>query len=395
MGDQGLIGGCLTPSGEGGLLVFRVEGDAVPGLLARIFRPQRPGASPRASLRYGHLVDGSEVVDEVLLVTEDAGRKAEISTHGGFGTQAAVEDLLVRRGVRLVDPESIADGMRPPRVGRAIDREARRGLSRAGAVQAMLFYLEALEGRLATEVAAVRDALRQRPKDAAVMGSLAGRLDTLIGRAPFGRAFQRPPSLVLLGPPNAGKSSLSNRLLGADRCIVTEEPGTTRDLIDQELSLEGYPFRLIDCAGVRSRAGTLERAGVERSLAAARDADLVLVLLDGAERLTEEPELDRWLTDPRALVALNKSDLPRVLDPARLAAELRRPVFAVSAREGDGVASLVEAVLFRSPFRGPATRELACPFTSRQDELLRVARDELDRHADAAAALDAFLEEPA
>lgn len=367
MDDRPLIGGCLTAAGEGGLHVFRVRGEGVGRLLSDVFRPA--DGRNASVLRYGHLVDGDRVVDEVMVVHGGNG-EAEISTHGGDVVRGAVTSLLERAGVAVV---GASDLFRDDGFGSEVRDEAREGLARTGCVQGLLFYLSALEGGLGVEVAAVRDGMGRGP-DASMRASLVRRLDALLGRAGFGRAFGAPPVVLVAGPPNAGKSTLANRLMGRDRCIVTPEPGTTRDLVGEDLGLDGYPFRILDSAGLRETQDPVEAAGVERTLAAAADADLVLLVMDGSAPLPEIPWLDEFVHRPGVIVVLNKQDRGTVTDPNALARRLARPVAQVSALEGSGTDALVEKVLFRSPYRGPATRDFPCPFTERQVRCLEAAR---------------------
>jgi len=367
MDDRALIGACLTAPGEGGLHVFRVRGQGVDRLLDHVFRPATGGRA--SGLRYGHLMDGDRVVDEVVVVHGGNG-EAEISTHGGDGVRAAVTSLLERSGVTVVEAAGLLVEDRP---GPAIGAEARDGLSRARCVQGLLFYLAALEGGLAAEVSAVRDVVSRDP-DAAIRTSLVRRIDALLGRASFGCAFGAPPVILVAGPPNAGKSTLANRLIGRDRCIVTPDPGTTRDLVGEDLGLDGYPFRIVDSAGVRDTDDPVEAAGVQRTLAAGVDADLILLVVDGSVPLPADPHLERLTARPGVILVLNKQDLGAGPDPDGLARRLRCPVVRVSALEGFGADVLVGEALFRSPFRGPATRDFPCPFTERQLRCLQAAR---------------------
>ena len=366
-------GACLTAPGEGGLHVFRVVGDGAGVLLERVFRPANRGTG---SLRYGHLVDGDDVIDEVIVTVDDGGRGFEVSTHGGSAMRDAVLGLLERVDVQLVPAADVAGPSGP------IAREALEGLERSHGVHALLFFLAALQGGLAAEAHALSAVLEA--SDAEAPGTVLRRLDVLLGRAAFGRAFTLPPTLLLAGPPNAGKSTLANRLLGRDRCIVTDDAGTTRDLVGAPLSLAGYPLQLLDSAGVRTTSDPVERLGVQRTLAAGKAADVVVAVVDGSETWPSEPLVDRVLRRPGVVVCLNKADRGLAVDRQGLAQRLGRPVVVTSALEGTGIDTLVDAILFRTPFRGPATRDFTCPFTDRQVDCLERARAALSRDPAAA-----------
>jgi tRNA modification GTPase len=393
MDEFDVIGGCLTASGVGGLHVFRVEGAGVPSLLGRVFR-SRGEEADHASLRYGHLIDGDEILDEVVVALDRGKRRAEISTHGGQSLKVAVEALLCRAGVRLVDQATLRDR----EVASAVAREAIEGLGRTRAVQGLLFFLSVLEGRLEAEVrglVATLENLDGAEPHAQVVPSVRRRLRTLLARCRFGRAFVDPPRILLAGPPNAGKSTLANRLLGWERWIVSEEPGTTRDLVVEELELGGYPFRLLDSAGVRDAVDPIEGMGVARTRVALRDADIVVLVVDGTEPIAAWPAWADLLCSSREVVlCLNKADLPTAVSAESMARQLGRPVIQVSAREGTGLEDLTTVLLYRSPFRGPARREIATPFTMRQEACLLRAHEALPSSVDAARAALAEMLEP-
>jgi len=401
MNEETLKGACLTAPGEGGVAIFRVIGEDVSGLLSRIFRSSAaPGSSaasatPAHSLRFGHLMDGDQLVDEVVVHQARDGLTAEISTHGGGSTRQRVESLLERAGVTRVDCKELLRTGGPG--DSRIEEEAHLGLSEAWSLQGVLFFLSALRGDLTRAVGGLRAALEAAPPPGSDASRVvAERLQSIRTRACFGRAFSEPPTLVLAGPPNSGKSTLANRLLQSDRCIVTPEVGTTRDLVRERLSLSGYPFHLVDSAGLRDTVDPVEAAGVKRAREAAAGADIVLLVLDGQDPPSEARVRDMLEEGPQTIVILNKADLGSTIDPRKLEAGLRQPVCCVSALTGSGVADLTELAIFRSPFRGPAIREWAVPFSARQEEYLTLAADCLDEApARAAGHLRAFLEEPA
>jgi tRNA modification GTPase len=406
MPERTVIGGFLTAPGDGALQVLRVAGRGVPDFLGRVFRPRGSAGSAGGGPRLGLLLDGDTVVDEVLVHLGEDGHSAEITTHGGRLTQRAVEDLLQRHGVDLVEASRLLerDLFREP--GSSVDREAVAGLGRAWAREALHFFLEVLERGLVREVVLLRDALREeawRDGPPRAARRLVDRIETLIRRAPFGCAFGEPPRLVLLGRPNAGKSTLANALFERERCLVTEEPGTTRDVVRDQATVLAYPFEIADTAGLRETEDPDERAGTRSSLGAARHAGLRLVLhpVDRPEAelasLLEEVEAVAPGAG-RTVVVLTKADL--VAEARARAAEtatrVARPTLAVSARDGSGVDELRRFVLARSPFAGPSTGAMPCPFTPRQVGLLEEAgRNHAEGRSKAAAeALDRLLEGP-
>ena len=170
-------------------------------------------------------------------------------------------------------------------------------------------------------------------------------LEALVAGFSRGRLLKLGVPTVLLGKPNAGKSSLLNALLGYDRAIVTDIAGTTRDTVEEKVTVGGVLLRLIDTAGIRDGGDAVESMGVERSRAAAKQASLALLVLDGSTPLTDADReaMDLARQAPNLLVAVNKSDLPRAVDIGRLADEFDN-VVSLSARSGEGVSVLCYAI---------------------------------------------------
>ena len=175
-------------------------------------------------------------------------------------------------------------------------------------------------------------------------------LEALVAGFSRGRLLKLGVPTVLLGKPNAGKSSLLNALLGYDRAIVTDIAGTTRDTVEEKVTVGGVLLRLIDTAGIRDGGDAVETMGVERSRAAAKQASLALLVLDGSRALTAEDEAAIALanTVPHLIVAVNKSDLPRALDVGALADRFDN-VLSVSAATGAGLDTLTDAIAAQFP----------------------------------------------
>ena len=175
-------------------------------------------------------------------------------------------------------------------------------------------------------------------------------LEALVAGFSRGRLLKLGVPTVLLGKPNAGKSSLLNALLGYDRAIVTDIAGTTRDTVEEKVTVGGVLLRLIDTAGIRDGGDAVETMGMERSRAAAKQASLALLVLDGSRALTAEDEAAIALanTVPHLIVAVNKSDLPRALDVGALADRFDN-VLSVSAATGAGLDTLTDAIAAQFP----------------------------------------------
>ncbi|MEZ6197616.1 MAG: GTPase [Planctomycetota bacterium] len=347
----------LGARGPAAIQILRLEGEAVRSFLERHFRARGTG---RGAVRFGDLVADGERIDEVLLRIESE-EAVEIHHHGGAAVSARIRAICETAGL----PEDSAEGwdpaLFPDARTDAVQREALAGLSAAWAEEAALFFLAASEGALRLELEALIALLREAEHRNVGAES---RLATVLGRSAFGLAMSSPPRVVLAGSVNAGKSTLFNAICGRERVIADAAPGTTRDAVEARVVLAGYPFRLVDTAGVREARDPVERLGVARALRERASADLVLEVgrADEAVRRGEIP------TEPAAgggrIPVLTHVDLLSEDERVRLA-ELAPAAVAVSGRTGR-IEALAARLVYHSAFRGPAVRGWAIPFTERQ-----------------------------
>ena len=332
------IAAIATPPGNGGIGIIRMSGPEAERILNEVFHPAGNGTLPLPNryLAYGRVADGDETLDECMAVIMRAPGSytredvAEIQTHGGTIVLNRVLQLCLARGARLADPGEFT---------RRAFLNGRIDLSRAEAVMSLISargeqqYQSAvrqMEGGTAEFIRGVSDELYQLQaglsacidypeeiSDEEGAGGLKAGLEKLIRNLEEAmdergaRLIQDGLRITICGTPNAGKSSLLNALLGQERAIVTDIPGTTRDTVDGEIMLEGIRILLTDTAGLRETEDPIERIGVARSQQALRSADLVLLVLDGSRQPDEdEKERIRQETD-RCIVLINKSDLPQ------------------------------------------------------------------------------------
>jgi tRNA modification GTPase len=386
----------LTPVGEGGISLIELSGPDSCAILDRLFqnpRGVRVAQMEPGRLLYGRLVRDGAPLDEVLLECVQTGGRGVfvINCHGGALASQRTMAALAAAGARPArEKEYLARQRRLGLLDR-IQEEAALRIPRALTLRAAQALVAQHEGALA----AVRDELLRRaglrPTD---WPWVAERLRRLLATAAFGRGMVRPPRLVIAGRPNVGKSTLANALLRFDRMLVHPEPGTTRDTIEEGLSLRGLPFTLVDTAGLREAQSEIEREGVRRGAQALRRADLALLVFDASVPLQEEDRriLARGGTRMR-LPVLNKSDLPAAV-PAGLIEEKTgcRPV-VVSAASGAGLGELEERILAAAYPQMPAKGE-AVLFTLRQERLVKAALQAAERkhRARLAAAMKALTE---
>jgi tRNA modification GTPase len=330
-----------TASGMGAIGIVRMSGPSAIGIAESVFRPGRGAAiqpDETHRLLYGHIVDpcDGEDVDEVLLAVMRAPHSytrediVEVHCHGGVAAQRAVLRLLMGRGARLAEPgEFTRRAFLNGRIdlAQAESVAAIVGARSSGALRASL---RQLEGGLSERLRAVRRSLlgllaqieatvdfSDEDVDALDWaglgdGLLAARadLDRLLRTAFVGRALEQGVRTAIVGKPNVGKSSLLNALLMRERAIVSEIPGTTRDTVEELMEIGGVPIHLVDTAGIRAGGDHVERLGVERSVKAMEQADLVLAVVDISRPWDDaDRELVYGLEKDRSVVVCNKIDL--------------------------------------------------------------------------------------
>jgi tRNA modification GTPase len=362
-----------TPPGEGGIGVVRISGGESKTVLERIFRPGRlrtkagaeaPAGFQNRLMRYGHIVDpkSGSAVDEVLAVFMEAPRTytgedvAEIHCHGSAVALQRTLSLVLREGARLAEAgEFTKRAFLNGRLDLA-QAEAVIDLIRAKTDRTFDTAIQQLDGSLSHEVKKLRDRITELlvavtvnldyPEEdieelsaQSLMKSLSeigDDIEKLRATAYTGRIVREGLRVVIAGKPNVGKSSLLNALLREARAIVTEIPGTTRDLIEEGVNLRGLPVRLVDTAGIRETADPVELLGVAGSRAAIESGDLILFVLDaGAPPDAEDRRILQYIANRRFIVIMNKCDLPARMDEAALRAWLRSPEAGVPV-EGQG-----------------------------------------------------------
>jgi tRNA modification GTPase len=371
------IAAISTPPGRGGIGVIRLSGPLALEIASAIFTtPSRAALDVPSHVHFGRVVDPAtgESVDEALLTYFRAPHSytgehvVELSCHGSPVILRRVLTMTVERGARIAEPgeftfraflnrridlaqaQAVRDciNAQTDYQARVATRQLEGALSRRlmpikEALIAVIVHLESsvefVEDDISPETSsALREQLEQ----------IIESLKEVAGSFAFGRFVKEGFDLAIVGRPNVGKSSVFNRLVGSERAIVTELPGTTRDALYESTAIAGVPVRLIDTAGIRETSDVVERIGITRSRTAIADADITLLVLDASEPLSEgDRQLLRDVPPPRRLVALNKTDLPACIDMGALAGMVDSDVLMISAATGAGFAELVDAILQR------------------------------------------------
>ncbi len=407
--DSDTICAISTPIGTGAIGIVRLSGSEAVRIAGQVFRAADGTAVDAIrshSLKYGHVLDGERTVDEVLLAVMRAPATytredvVEVHCHGGSAALRAVLDLLLARGARLAGPGEFTrrafvngriDLTQAGAVLEVIQSRTRAGL-RAAAGR--------LQGKLGERVGAIREDLVQAgalleasidfpddelpdlvPDLAARLDVARERIDNLLAGSESGMLYRHGVTVALAGKPNVGKSSLFNRLVREARAIVTEVPGTTRDVIEETINIEGVPVRLLDSAGLHAASDKPARIGVEYARRAIEQADLVLLVLDASQPLDEEDrQAVREVSQPGNpwICVLNKSDLSEGIDRARVEKLAGGQLVSTSATTGRGIADLERAVadsVFSDRLVPP---EDALVASAREAECLKRARTAID-----------------
>ena len=372
---EGTIAAISTAMSASGIGIVRISGEDAFKVIGRIYRSKKGKKkieeTPTHTIHYGFICDGDEIVDEVLVMIMRAPRTftgedtVEIDCHGGVYAMNKVLETVLKNGARIAQPGEFTK--------RAF-LNGRIDLSQAEAVMdviqakneyALKSSVEQLRGsvmrvikeireQLLYEIAYIESALDdpehislegypQKLKE--IVEKEAERVGHLVDTASDGKMIQEGIKTVILGKPNAGKSSLLNLLVGENRAIVTDIAGTTRDILEEYINLHGITLKMVDTAGIRKTKDVVEKIGVGRAKETAKDADLILYVVDSSIPLDEnDEEIIAMLAEKKAIVLYNKTDLTSVVDIETLKEKTGHKVIPVSAVEETGLSQLEEEI---------------------------------------------------
>ena len=370
------IAAVATAVGEGSVSIIRVSGEEALKIAKKIFRGVRGKSIEDIkpyTMRYGSIIDNEtdEKIDEVILsymkgpksfTAEDT---IEINCHGGVIATKRVLDAVIKNGARLAEPGEFTK--------RAF-LNGRIDLSQAEAVMdiinsktevSMKSALVQSEGKLSKEINELRNKLLEiiahieatvdypaddleevtSEKTEVDVKVVIDEVNKLIESAEAGKIIRDGLSTVIVGKPNVGKSSLLNVLTRGNRAIVTDIPGTTRDIIEEYISLDGIPIRIIDTAGIRETEDVVEKIGVERSKEKIEEADLVILMLDASREIEEEDiEIIKYIKNKKYIVLLNKQDLPNAINKSDLEELNQEYIIPISTKDELGINEIKNAI---------------------------------------------------
>ena len=371
------IAAISTPVGAGGIAIVRMSGKDSISILEKVFKPF--GGKKVADLKshtvtYGHIVDDEKIIDEVLVIFMKGPKSytredvVEINCHGGIKVVKSVLNTLIKYG---------ADMAMPGEFTKRAFLNGRIDLSQAEAVIDLInaktelserASINRLEGRLSQRVKDIRDEILTvtahieanidypEHEDETMTykmvtektGEAIKKVSHLIDTADIGKIIKEGIKTVIIGKPNVGKSSLMNCLIDEDRAIVTDIPGTTRDILEEHINIKGVPLNIIDTAGIRDTDDVIEKIGVEKSLEYAKIADFIFLVLDGSKELTDEDtEIFEFIKEnsKKAVVLINKSDLEQNIDKNRIFEYIDKEyVLTVSVKNNYGIDELFEKI---------------------------------------------------
>lgn len=363
------IAAISTAPGIGGIGIIRMSGKESFDILEKIFVPVSNTPEKGYSIKYGKIYDGDEIVDEVLVsyfiapksyTTENM---CEINSHGGMVVMKRILDLCLKNGADLAEPGEFTK--------RAF-LNGRIDLTQAEAVIDVInsktekeakSSMNQLEGNLSKRIKEIRDDLISGMADidvsidypeydieevtnlniSDILVRNRKRLEELENSFSNGKILREGIKTAIIGRPNAGKSSLLNLLLNEERAIVTEIEGTTRDTIEEFISLGGVPFKIIDTAGIRETDDTVEKIGVQKAIDIAKDSNLIIAIFDITKKLTEEDKkILEILKDKKSIIILNKIDLNQIGVDKKIFEKYSNNIVTISMKTQEGVPELLD-----------------------------------------------------
>lgn len=403
------IAAITTPLGESGIGAVRISGPDAYAVGDKIFKSKSavPLKERRdRSIQYGTIVDeNGTCIDEVLALimkgphSYTAEDVLEIQCHGGREALESILQLILRSGARMANPGEFTerafvngriDLAQAEAVMDVIQAKSRAGLTSA---------VSQLEGRLSKVINKTRKELTELvtrlevmidypeedlediavPDVSGALQEMQERLQHMLEESQNGRMIRDGVMTAIAGTPNAGKSSLLNRLLQEERAIVTDVPGTTRDVLEEWITLRGVPVCLVDTAGIRETDDTVEKIGVSRARRYLDQADIILAVIDGSRPLTDEDkDILQSAADKNVIIVLNKTDLPSVMTSQDLST-YGFPICPISASTGDGLEELKDRLLQEVLKGGFTDGPSALLTNTRHIELVRQSAEALER----------------
>lgn len=375
MFQKDTIAAIATGMTNAGIGIIRISGDESIQIADLIFKAKNPKKTLKTTKSYsalfGNICDGDTVLDEAICLvmrspnsytTEDV---VEIQCHGGIVMLRRILDLVLRSGARAAEPGEFT---KRAFLGGRIDitqAESVMDMIHAKNELAAKSSISQLKGSLSLRIREIRNMILNQiafiesalddPENYSLDGyaeELKTKLEAiikevhhLIDTAQEGKMIKEGIRTVILGKPNAGKSSLLNVLVGENRAIVTDIAGTTRDTLEEDVMIQGIPLKLIDTAGIHETVDIVEKIGVDKAMESVNQADLVFYVVDGAKPLdADDMRIMELLKDKKAIILMNKMDMKQIVDKLCITSKIDAPVVEISAKTGEGMEELYELI---------------------------------------------------
>lgn len=399
-----------TAPGEGGIGIIRISGEKSLDVAESIFKSfsgKKIKDYNTRTLIYGNIVDDSKIIDEVLVAYMKGPRSytaedvIEINCHGGFISVKKILELVLSKDVRLAEAGEFTK--------RAF-LNGRIDLSQAEAVIDVInaktsksheVAQDQLEGALSKKIRTLRDNVTEILAHVTVAidypeedvehityetlkdktESLEAEIKRLYDSSESGKIFRDGLKTVIIGKPNVGKSSLLNLILGEKRAIVTDIPGTTRDVIEEFVNVRGIPIKIVDTAGIRETDDVVEKIGVEKSRNSLLNADLVIMVLDYSEKLSDDDiEILESINKEKTIVLLNKTDLEKQIEDEKISNYVEKnSIIEISALKQEGIEKLedkIESLVYKGEVK--SSSEVVISNTRHRDALAKAHKSVLD-----------------
>lgn len=364
------IATAMTSSGIG---IIRISGEEAFSIAEKMFQPKKSGKKlseqETYTIHYGNIVDGTEVLDEVIVLlmrgphSYTAEDTVEIDCHGGVFVMKKILELAIRMGARPAEPgeftkRAFLNGRIDLSQAEAVIDviQAKNDYALKSSVRqlkgSVLKKIRSIREKVLYEIAFIESALDD-PEHISLEGypetlrekveNLCAEAEELLISADQGRVLREGIRTVIVGKPNAGKSSLLNVLVGDDRAIVTDIAGTTRDTLEEQIQIRGMSLHIVDTAGIRDTEDLVEKIGVDKAKESVQGADLILYVVDSSTDLDEnDDEIIAMLKDQNVIILLNKTDLSMVTTAEMVTERLEKPTVCISAKEETGIDEFAE-----------------------------------------------------
>lgn len=364
-----------TAPGIGGIGIIRMSGNETFEILNKIFKPKKEQKIEEIkgyTMKYGEIIDNNQIIDEVLVSYFKAPKSyttenmCEINSHGGSIIVKKILEICLKNGADMAEPgeftkraflngridlaqaESVID-----LINAKSDREAKSGIKQ-------------LEGALSKEIKDIKQEIMnvlvnievtidypeydtpevQKQELTIMLEKVEKKLSQLEESFDNGKIIKEGIKTAIIGKPNAGKSSLLNTILKEERAIVTDIEGTTRDTIEEFVTVKGIPIKLVDTAGIRNAKDEVEKIGIQKSIEEAQNADLIIAIFDSSKELTnEDKEIIDLIKGKKAIILLNKTDLPSKIDENnKQLKENAKNIIKISAKNNQGINKLYDKI---------------------------------------------------